>query len=193
MLRASSIAWIVLSVSGLLAGCNPDPVGDEIGTYQVTMSLKENTCGPSALHEQDGHRYRVQLRANETRGYWRLPGQPALEGRFDAGEFVFGFGSVADQSPEDAETFCQILQEEALTGSVATLTADGGSESPASDQDAGAEQVVSAEGLVGEHVFTLRAADGTDCTAALVAAGGGFEMLPCKVRYSLTGTPTESF
>ncbi len=187
MLRPFSVC-LALCASSLAAGCDLlKPVGDDIGTYRVTMKLEENTCGPSAVHVQDGQMYKVQLRADGARGYWRLPGQPSIEGRYDDGEFQFGFNSVAVQSPEDAEIVCQILQDEVLTGRVDISDADAGVE-----RDAGAS-ADDDEALTGEHVLTLREAEGTDCSAALTSAGGGFEKLPCTVRYSLTGTPTKPF
>jgi hypothetical protein len=48
------------------------------------------------------------------------------------------------------------------------------------------------EGLVGRHVFHIKAASGTDCSAALMPKGA-FERLPCTVRYDLEGSPTKSF
>lgn len=194
MALRSLAAWFHLALAGLLGGCTPELIGDEIGTYRVTMTLSENTCGAQAVHLQDGRQYRAQLRADGTRGYWRVPENGVIEGTFESGRFEFSFSGIADQSDADAGVFCQILQEDVLLGSVAMPDEDAGtSDAAVTGDDDDVQYALPKEGLIGRHTFELRAAEGTDCAAALTSAGGGFMRLPCSVRYDLKGTPSKSF
>ncbi len=184
----------LLALGIAAAGC-AEPAGEEIGSYRVTMSLASNTCGPAAVNLQDGRRYTVQLRADGEQGFWRLPGQPPLMGSYGEGSFKFTYSSLVARSAPDAGTFCQLVQDEELVGAVAG----------ADDEDAGAagsaksiapkgeeEFAAPAQGLVGRHVFHIKAAAGTDCRDALPPEGP-FERLPCTVSYDLIGSPTDSF
>jgi hypothetical protein len=182
----------------LTAGCTPSVQGDEIGTYRVRMSLVENTCGAGAIHNQDGHSYTVQLRAKDGQGYWRVGGQKPLLGSYDQGNFSFTFESLVAHSAPDASIFCQLMQSDQVSG-VASLessdagTADAGADAATEDTDAAtAPGSPPPHGLTGQHVFMISAVAGTDCTEALTPIGP-FERLPCKVRYTLEGTPAESF
>ncbi|HTV25508.1 MAG TPA: hypothetical protein VMG12_42725 [Polyangiaceae bacterium] len=198
----------------LLLGCGELP-GTEVGTYRVTMKLEENTCGESAVHLLDGHRYSVQLRSDEKHGYWRIPGQPPLEGSYDAPRFSFeSTGVVATEGPDAGPRGCALRQLDRLTGELTGL-ADAGNEEPADaseeldaqdeldggselvlplDEDAQVEQhdTDDESALRGEHVFTISAVAGNDCRVALVPKGG-FERLPCSVRYAIRGVPIKSF
>jgi hypothetical protein len=204
--RASTLRSFARSpVLFLLAGtgCVAEPNGDEVGTYRVTMSLVTNTCGPAAVNLQDGRSYTAQLRAEGADGLWRLPGQMPLSGTYDAGRFAFSYNSVVATSSPDAGTFCQLVQEEKLEGAVAATmdqgdagTSDAASaKSASSPKDGGWSDDAfdpPDEGLVGRHVFNIKAAAGTDCKDALMPTGA-FERLPCTVGYELKGSPAESF
>lgn len=193
----------------LAPACVSEPSGDEVGTYQVTMSLESNTCGAGAVNLKDGHRYTAQLRADGEEGFWRIPGQMALPGSYTDGQFKFSYGSVVARSAPDAGAFCQLVQDEVLEGAVAEKASassdDGGpldagiakstgstDDDSKDDDDEDADFERPAEGLVGRHVFSIKAAAGTDCSDAL-SPRGPFERLPCTVAYDLKGTDTKSF
>ena len=64
-----------------LSGCPVDPEGDVVGTYSVSGSLVENSCGSTAFAAQDPIDFVVELRAEDHGpAYWqsraRLPGRP---------------------------------------------------------------------------------------------------------------------
>ena len=114
VLRASGFALLALSA----AACSDLP-GEVLGTYKVTMALEENTCGASAVHSLNGKRYAVQLRGEGTRGYWRIPGQPQLQGKYEAPEFEFEFGAVvASSGPDAGPRGCRLTQLDQVTGSL---------------------------------------------------------------------------
>jgi hypothetical protein len=189
-----SVVKLCAALTLAAPACNTALPGEEIGSYRVQMLLRENTCGAGAIHEQNGHTYRVQLREDGTTGYWRVSGQQPVQGQYATGQFLFTLESAVAQSTEDAGPFCQLLQSERLSGSVAlpqdsdAALVDAQAPNP-SDPDAGG---LPTSGLVGEHRFTISAAPGTDCSEAL-APRGAFRQLPCLVRYELRGTETASF
>jgi hypothetical protein len=188
----------------LVSACVSDPIGDEVGTYRVTMSLASNTCGASAVYLRDGHRYTAQLRVAGDEGFWRISGQQPMSGTYEAGEFKFAYSSLVAKSAPDAGVVCQLVQEEELVGVVALsdemndagvadasmAKSSGESDDESEEEDESYEPPE--EGLVGRHVFRIKAANGTDCSAALMPKGA-FERLPCTVRYELEGSPTKSF
>ena len=154
---------------------------------------------------QDGHRYTAQLRVDGEHGYWRVPDQKPLDGTFADGRFEFDYSSIVAKSPPDAGAFCQLVQDDVLQGAVApSLQTDAGLDAGAADaaiaksaddtddDDENDDFERPEKGLVGRHVFNIKAAAGTDCTDAL-APKGAFERLPCSVRYDLVGSDTESF
>jgi hypothetical protein len=119
------------------------------------------------------------LRGEAGRGYWRVPGQTPLRGKYDPPEFRFEYRSLVAQSEADAgPARCRLLQSELLTGQVALKDAEYAGEPE--------------EGLEGEHELTISAEPGGDCASALAPAGA-FEKLPCTVRYSLAGEDTKPF
>jgi hypothetical protein len=200
----------LLVVCGLTtAGCGELP-GQVVGTYKIEMTLDENTCGALAVNSLDGHRYAVELRADGERGFWRIPGQPPLEGTYVPPAFHFEYSSIVASSDADAGPYgCQLRQSEVLEGSIllsGTPGADGGDETEALDAgadadaaesaalDAGAATSEDATGpaLQGSHEMTIEPARGTDCREAL-APEGAFEHLPCSVRYTLRGKPHSAF
>jgi hypothetical protein len=187
-----SVARTCLALMLPVSGCTTSLPGEEVGTYRVQMTLRENTCGAQAVHVQEGHSYKVQLRRDETGGYWRIMGQQPLSGEYEAGQFAFTFSSAVAQSAPDASSFCQLLQSERLSGRVSLVgLGDAGVDAggATTSTDAGA---LPEGGLSGDHVFAISAAPGTDCSEAL-APRGPFQQLPCTVRYALSGAETEPF
>jgi hypothetical protein len=167
---------------GVLGGCGELP-GDVIGTYRIRMTLEENTCGEHAVYRLDDKPYSAQLRSDGARGYWRVPGQTPLRGKYEAPEFHFEYASIVAQGDPDAgPRRCRLLQSEVLNGSVEL-------------EDAGMDDAstsAQAAPLQGEHELTISADPGSDCASALAPAGA-FEKLPCKVLYSLRGDHTKAF
>jgi hypothetical protein len=83
------------------------------------MALEENSCGAAAVHSLNGKRYAVQVRSEGTRGYWRIPGQPQIQGKYEAPEFAFEFGAVvASSGPDSGPRGCRLTQRDQVTGSL---------------------------------------------------------------------------
>jgi hypothetical protein len=170
------------SICALACGELP---GEVVGTYRIRMTLEENSCGPHAVYRLDDKPYSAQLRSEGTRGYWRVPGQTPLRGKYDAPEFHFEYTSIVAQGDPDAgPRRCRLLQSERLTGSV---TLEDGEADAGVESDGGAPAAIE-----GEHELDISAEPGSECETAL-APKGAFEELPCKVRYTLRGAPTKAF
>ena len=168
----------LLSICGLACADLP---GDVIGTYRITVKLEENECGKYAVYRLTD--YSAQLRGDARHGYWRVPGQTSLLGKYEAPEFHFEYRSVVAQSTEDAgPSRCRLIQSEVLTGRVKRKDATD-NEDPADEE---------AHDLEGEHELTISAEQSSDCESAL-APVGAFEKLPCTVRYSLLGKRIKAF
>jgi hypothetical protein len=216
-MRALSAIAALLGAS--LLGCGELP-GEVVGTYRITMKLEENSCGPGAVNLLNGHRYAVELRSDAQHGYWRVPGQPPLQGSYDERKFRFeNTGIVAHEDSDAGARACTLRQLDVLTGQLRGASAqdpDAGSDEAESDDeqaldagdeagdasvekeqdddDAGMDDAgTSAElPLHGEHTFTISAVAGTDCTSAL-APRGSFAKLPCSVRYAIGGVKIKPF
>ena len=212
------------SLAALLAlvapACSELP-GEILGTYKVTMALEENGCGAGAVFSLDKKRYAVELRAEAERGYWRIPGQTPIQGRYEAPDFAFEFHAVvATAGPDAGPNGCRLVQLDQVSGSLLSpdheTAHDAGEETDAEDDaedDAEVEAEDDAEAsedepaqaadagvaldagtvLEGEHLMTISAEPGTDCRRDALMPQGPFERLPCSVRYKLLGVPTKPF
>lgn len=211
--------WFGLALFGATALACGELPGEVVGTYRITMTLEDNSCGAGAVNLLDGHRYSVELRADTKQGYWHVPGQPPLKGDYDSPEFRFENSSiVANEGPDAGPRGCSLRQVDRLTGKVIALP-DAGTEAEDAevdaevddedasekntkkldagvdaeadeDDDAGADEEDLA--LRGEHTFTISAASGSTCSSAL-APVGPFEKLPCTVRYAVRGVSIKPF
>jgi hypothetical protein len=177
-----------------LTGCGELP-GEVVGTYRIRMKLEENSCGERAVYRLDNKPYSAQLRSEGSLGYWRVPGQTPLRGKYTAPEFHFEYSSIVAVGDVDAgPRRCRLLQSEVLGGSVRLddpQQADAGEpegEEPEGEEPEGEE----AAALEGEHTLTISAEPGSECASALAPAGA-FEELPCKVRYTLRGERIKAF
>lgn len=163
-----------------LAGCRGELPGELIGTYDVVLTLEENSCGPAILPRRDGYRYAAELRADGSRAYWRYPSTAPTEGKYDDGSFSFRFPSVLELGMPDAGTGgCRVLQDELIEGVAAPEAEDAG----ASDTD---------RVLEGSYQFSYRADPSGRCRDARGPLGS-FDRLPCEVRYHLDGTHRKPF
>jgi hypothetical protein len=216
-MRALSAFAALLGLSVLACGELP---GEVVGTYRITMKLEENSCGPGAVNLLNGHRYAVELRSDAQHGYWRVPGQPPLQGSYEARRFRFeNTGIVAHEDSDAGPRGCTLRQLDVLTGQLRGASAedpDGGSDGSESEDeqaldagdesgdaavekdqddanaDAGDGGTTSELPLHGDHTFTISAVAGTDCSTAL-APRGSFAKLPCNVRYAIGGVKIKPF
>lgn len=180
----------------LLAGCTPELPGEVVGAYTVQMRLTDNSCGAGVV--PSARTYAVELRAGETpRGFWRVPKQAPIEGRYEGGEFQFTFVMSLELGNADAGTAgCTAIREELLQGEVSLAEPDAGARD-AGVRDAGTTDVVrdagsEALGLTGTHRISFRTNPQGRC-ANHPGPLALFERLPCSALYELRGTPRKAF
>jgi hypothetical protein len=185
--------WLVLA---LLVGCSTEIPGDVVGAYTIQMRLTDNNCGAGVV--PSAQTYAAELRAGETpRGFWRVPKQAPIEGRYEAGEFQFTFSMGLELGNADAGTAgCTAIREELLQGRVTLAepdagVRDGGAADAASTsvvRDAGS----SSAGLSGTHRISFRTNPQGRC-ANHPGPLALFERLPCSALYELQGAPRKAF
>lgn len=183
-----------------LAGCTPELPGDVVGAYSVRMRLEENNCGVGALPLPDGHAYAAELRAEDTRGFWRVPKAAPYEGVYREGQFEFSFSMVLELGNADAGTSgCTVLREEVLSGEVQRVSDAGSDDAGLGDaglsvvaRDASLGVAEMQPALEGTHRISFRANPAGRC-ANQQGPLGLFERLPCSALYDLQGSARKPF
>ena len=84
-----------------LSSCTPSLPGESLGTFDLAMTLEENTCGESAVYTTDGAHLAVELRREDEACYWRIPGQPVMEGTLEDGKCHFTVTTVVASDAPD--------------------------------------------------------------------------------------------
>lgn len=182
----------------LVSACTPVYPGESDGDFHLVGELQENSCGETALPAVDPLVFDVELRSDGSgQAFWRRPSSPAVSGTVHEGSYHFRFRSAISVYPGDevaGTVGCALIQDEIIE--LATRQPDvgdggveGGGDAGAGADDAGA---VGPTLLVGTDEVTLTVAPGYDCSATLGSNGGPFIALPCGVRYSLSGSPSEA-
>lgn len=168
-LRALGALTLLLAAPACADLIESEPEND-LGTFQVTATMTETTCGPGALDAPAVHELTVQLTdAGGGRLYWaaeggRLPGTLASDGKT--------FGIETERRARVVEKKgdalgCVVTSREATTGTLAAA------ENAAS---------FAATLLVG---YVGGVAD--DCSP-VIGVPGWFATLPCEMTYTLVGT-----
>ena len=150
-------------------------VGDDLGFFDVSAELAENTCGDGAMGAEPEWDFTVQLRKDPPYLYW-VNGAELIQGRLEPdGSFDVVSEGLHDLTGEPGITQeCMIVRTDRAAGLLEEHS------------DEGSDAVSSFEGSLSySYVPTVE----SDC-AALASLEGGFEQLPCAIRYHMTGTPS---
>jgi len=211
--RARHVAAVALAgglVGALALGCQNDLPGDVVGTFKISVALRQNDCGPSAVYTNDGRKYVVELREGpdlaKQRGYWHVPKTHPLPGALSGDTFRFAYDALVASTPGDAGPgACALTQGEVLEGRFVRAdagSADAGEAAGDAEPDDAGDEVGDAErddsgtgstdaalghDLEATHTLTITPASGTSCASA-IAPTGPFAKLPCTIVYDLTGT-----
>jgi hypothetical protein len=178
-----------------IAGCTVTLPGEPVGTFEITMRLEENTCGPQAVVITDGQRFVAELRRGDNNtAYWRIPDQKMLDGWVDDEKYHFTFTSIVATSAPERGPRCDIVQSASLVAEVEREESDDDDKERDAGTDGGEGDAGASEALVLTAVYKLDIgqAAGTDCSAAL-APKGPFVNLPCVVRYRFRGVERAPF
>jgi hypothetical protein len=211
-----SVAPLLALATTFAVACMPNEIpGEPVGTYRVTGSLEQNSCGSGAVPAADPLQFEVQILDDRGVGVWALSDKPFVYGTLtDEGDFSFKtetsyaleqnqVRSVTSDEEEIARLFspdrenpdtptpCVLEQVETIEGilfrnALGSDEPDGGVEDgDDSDEDGSEDEDV--PDLEGENLIEIRPATGSSCTNATSAGGGVFLTLPCEISYSLQG------
>lgn len=194
-MRVLTIATLLSSALGVPNGCGVHYPGNTAGTYKVVGSLQENTCGAGvgAMNPLD---FFVELRVEDGgAAIWRRPQQAMVTGTYANGAFHFErdvSAPVYDADPTLGTGACTLLEHDTIDATLHSTLSDGGVVADAAvfaPMDGGVPDYE----LLGSNVIEIAPSSDSDCSRSLVSAGGPFDALPCRVRYTLTGTPAKPF
>lgn len=147
-------------------------LGDDLGGFHVVATLEETSCGPGALGSTELWEFDVRLARDGSTLYWQN-GEEPVSGRV-VGETAFSFDSrsVVEVAPRrGAAPGCSITRLDSATGKLAGSGSD-------------------VRSFDGSLAYGYVPAQDSDCTS-MMGVEGGFEQLPCEIRYSMEGTRTE--
>lgn len=201
LLRCVCLGALAFAGAGCKKFLQQEYPGDSLGKFRVHGSLVEQSCGSAAIMPRDPLEFDVELRRDGATAYWRLAGQPAKSGHYDADTFQFTFQFATSYPLRPADELqmlgpCTLGQVEEVTGTVPPL------ETPAGDASAydAAEAYDAGDGdggaaverhWTGENTITFAPTSGSDCSDVIGTDSGHFQSLPCRVRYELEARETE--
>jgi len=175
----SACAVVALLLGAGCTGKDPFNPGTKLGTFHVTAKLTQSTCGATP----DPWEFDVRLNHDGSTLYWIQGGAP-IEGRLDASARAELTAEIVEEvraaNARSKLPACAIARTDALA-----VTLAGADAKPAPDASL-------ATGFGGSLVYTFAPTEGSDCTDQVTAAGGGFDALPCEVRYDLSGALTST-
>ena len=191
-MRGASLLILMGCMLGLpLAGCPVDPSGEAVGTYDVTGSLVENSCGSTAFAAQDPVEFVVELRAEDHGpAYWRRPTAAIVNGSHTGDVYRFRTEvpvTLYGPDPTTGTAGCTLAQVETILVTAKTSeVGDGGVGTP-NDQGSADAGAAESDLFRGQSVIELVPTAGSNCLGAVAVAGGPFLALPCRVEYDLSG------
>ncbi len=202
----------------LLLGCwgqSEEPPGEAVGTFSAVGFMVEQSCG-AAIPAPDPLALEFELRSEANgRAYWHRGGGDIFAGVGKDGEYTFQVSqSWMAVQPDRLRGYvgCSVTQRDVFTFLVEPLEVEieldagvedaGIEDGGVADADAGTDEDPEPDAGVEPTLLTLSGSQtteitplaGSDCTPAVVALGGSFLALPCRVAYVLSGdgitTPT---
>jgi hypothetical protein len=192
---------LLASTLPLSVACRPTntpPVDTDPGdAFIVTGALTSNACAPG-LDPINPLVFQASLRRDGALGYWRTGEQPWVLGTVGRdGEFHFTLRTDVEVYPprrgtdpdfDPGHAGCVVSMIESIDGRVTELSAaDASGEDAQSTPDAGDAGSSASMVLEATNRIELVPASGSDCSLALLSAGGAFPSLPCAAEYELEG------
>ena len=198
------LALASVPVFALSTACRPAAQpGTPVGTFAITGTLQDNACGDGFQPELT-IAFSAELRRTDSVAYWKMGDRPATSGTIDAnGNFRFRSQSLIEAWPADPANGivgCRLLQTETISGRVNALSESDVDASDSGRADAGATQGDAGRRdagrgetmeLTATNTIDIAASPGSDCSPAVVFAGGPFTSLPCRASFSLDGLATQ--
>jgi hypothetical protein len=176
---------MLCSLSACWGGDEEQP-GQPVGVFEATGLMVEQSCG-AAIPASDPLDLDFQLRNEDGgRAYWQSPGGPIFAGVQNGDEFTFTTTRswmVIEPDRFRGYVGCSVTQRDTFTFIVDEVATGGETSADAETTVAPALYTMS-----GSQKTDIVPISGSDCTPAVVALGGPFLALPCRVEYVLTGT-----
>lgn len=161
-----------MSIFGAACGNKTSMPGTSLGTFSIVGTTSSNTCG-EGLDAPSSWDFDVQLSRDDSVMYWQQDGT-TVSGSVDSASVATISDSVTSQIVEaDAGVVgCSMTR-------VDTIVIELGTDSlPTS--------------ISGKLSFKFSANAGSDCTSQLAAQGGVYDVIPCTIEYSFTGSRTKA-
>ena len=180
------VPWLVaLVLLGACWGEDDESPGEPLGVFEASGLMVEQSCG-AAIPAPDPLDLDFELSTEEGgRAFWQSPGGPVFAGVRSGDEYTFTVSqSWTVIEPDRFRNYvgCSVTQRDTFFVVVEPVEPDG-------DEDEGAEGSDPASFEVsGSQTTEITPISGADCSPAVVAFGGPFLSLPCRVEYVLTGT-----
>lgn len=197
--------------------CEPGGAEVDLGAWQVTADLLENTCGAQADDFPQRYSFRVSLAQRNGVLEWRPEGASGAQGPIDLSTGAFRVTQELEMmvAPPDRRfdfVGCVVQRTDVIDGVAPLPPPDGGAtdaalrdatadgpDAPVGNTDAGTTDAVdggAVDGgatlmpgaeLAGTETIAYGAAGESDCRGLIGAAPGQVLTLPCSVRYRFTG------
>lgn len=180
-------------------GCQPLTRRGPAATFEVSASLRDETCGPQSVPLMRFARFRAELGVQSSRATWRVEGRSEdAIGEFDPITRAFRFVAESYLTLRAAErrtgrAACVLRRLDVLEGTLegevpgehdtndanGIATGDAGSADDAGRQSAPFFRAI--------ETIVYGPIPGADCSDAIGAAEGQFSALPCTQRFDLLG------
>ncbi len=185
----SNMRWVLFVWLALVCACwgqGEDPPGEAVGSFEATGLMVEQSCG-SAIPAPDPLDLSFDLREEDGgRAYWFRQGQ-MFAGIQKDGQYTFTVSQswmVVEPDRFRGYAGCSVTQRDTFTFLVEEIENDDTEVEVGAD--AGASPALLS--LSGSQTTEIDPLSGSDCRPAVVAYGGSFLSMPCRVEYVLTGS-----
>ena len=168
--------FVLLSVAALCAGCNFGKVedakipGELLGTYDVSGTLNESSCGEGALGSTSSWDFDVKLSRFHEDIYW-INGREVISGGIEPDGVSFSFATRVEGEIIPAgrgRPGCTLSRADRADGRLSSETLD-------------------VESFEATLTFAYSAVEGTECEE-WIGTPEAVSTLPCSMEYDLAGS-----
>jgi hypothetical protein len=201
----AALICLSLAVIGCQKPVQSSATGELIGVYSISGALIDNSCGQVALPAANPLRFEVEIRRENSVGFWQIEKRAAQPGEVeDDGSFRFKNEQTSlvssmrtvrnDLEPQDFNsldpdfdlrtTTCTMKVSEVIEGTLERSFLDL--------LDGGVGDSKNKTDLSGDNTISIEPTANSNCSGLLAALGGSFANLPCAAHYKLKGELLES-
>jgi len=182
---ARSPLFLLVFLAACWGGGDERP-GEAVGVFEASGLMVEQSCG-SAIPAPDPLDLDFELRNEEGgRAYYQSPGGPIFAGVQTGNSYTFTVSrswTVIEPDRFRGYVGCSVTQRDTFS-----FLVDEAEEEEAEVADDSTAPTPALYGLSGSQTTEITPLAGADCTPAVVALGGPFLSMPCRIEYVLTGS-----